>query len=88
MNANVYRFKPLEHSREIGGVWVACEWAACMDALVYDVDGTRYRMNPGTDAEGTVAQVVDNYLDRNPHGTAHVPDVEALVMAALPGNDD
>lgn len=80
----LYRLKPLAHSEQIGGVWVACEWAEALSALVYEVDGTRYRTVPGLSPERVASQVVDSYLDRAPFGTPHTAKVRALVGAALP----
>lgn len=80
----LYRLKPLAHSEQIGGVWVACEWAACMGALVYEVDGARYRTVPGLSPERVATQVVDSYLDRAPFGAPHTAKVRSLVVAALP----
>lgn len=85
MALDIWKIKPLEHSKEIGGVWVACEWAEDLDGLVYDIDDNRYRIVAGATHEETVEQVIDNYLDRAPFGSPHKASVRSLVESALPG---
>lgn len=69
MTLDIWKIKPLEHSKEIGGVWVTCEWAEDLDTLVYGIDDNRYRIVAGATREEIVDQVVDNYLDHAPFGS-------------------
>lgn len=85
MTLDIWKIKPLEHSKEIGGVWVACEWSEDLDTLVYDINDNRYRILPGVSREDAVNQVVENYLDYAPFGSPHKAAVRSLVESALPG---
>lgn len=87
MTLDIWKIKPLEHSKEIGGVWVTCEWAEDLDTLVYGIDDNRCRIVAGATREEIVDQVVDNYLDHAPFGSPHKASVRALVESALPSRE-